>query len=42
MVRIRLVGLGFMGMMHYHAAQRLRGGRVTALHTRNAARLAGD
>jgi predicted dehydrogenase len=42
MVRIGIAGLGFMGMMHYHAAQRLRGGQVTALHTRNPARLAGD
>jgi predicted dehydrogenase len=42
MIRIGLVGVGFMGMMHYHAAQRLRGGRVTAVHTRNPARLAGD
>jgi predicted dehydrogenase len=42
MVRIGLVGIGFMGMMHYLASQRLRGGGVTALHTRNPARLAGD
>ncbi len=31
-----------MGMTHYLAAQRLLGRRVTALHTRNPARLAGE
>src|SRR5262249_53275754 len=42
MVRIGVAGIGFMGMMHYLAAARLRGARVTALHTRSAAKLAGD
>lgn len=42
MTRIGLVGLGFMGMIHYLAAQKLKGARVTALHTRDPKKLAGD
>ena len=30
MVRIGIVGVGFMGMIHYLAAQKLKGARVTA------------
>jgi predicted dehydrogenase len=42
MVRIGVVGIGFMGMIHYLAAGRLRGGRVTALCSRDRKKLAGD
>jgi predicted dehydrogenase len=42
MVRIGIVGLGFMGMIHYLAARRLNGASVTAIHTRDAKKLAGD
>lgn len=42
MIRIGIVGVGFMGMIHYLAAAKLRGGRVTALCTRDAQKLAGD
>ncbi len=41
-VRIGIVGLGFMGMIHYLAAQRLRDARVTALCSRDAKKLSGD
>lgn len=42
MVRIGLVGVGFMGMIHYLAAQRLSQVKVTAIHTRDRKKLAGD
>lgn len=42
MVRIGLAGIGFMGMIHYLAAKRLRAGAVTAIHTRDPKKLAGD
>src|SRR4051812_32578842 len=42
MVRIGIVGVGFMGMIHYLAARPLRGGRVTALCSRDERKLAGD
>src|SRR5436309_11498904 len=42
MVRIGIVGLGFMGMMHYLSARRVKGARVTAIHTRDPKKLAGD
>jgi predicted dehydrogenase len=42
MVRIGIVSIGFMGMIHYLAGGRLRGGRVTALCSRDAKKLAGD
>src|SRR4051794_16804210 len=42
MVRIGLVGVGFMGMIHYLAARRLKGAQVTALCSRDAKKLAGD
>ena len=42
MVRIGIVGIGFMGMTHYNAAKKVRGGRVTAICTRNPEKLAGD
>ena len=42
MVRIGIIGLGFMGMTHYRAARRVRGGRVTAICTRDPNKRAGD
>lgn len=42
MVRIGLVGVGFMGMIHYLAAAKVRGARVAALCSREAKKLEGD
>jgi predicted dehydrogenase len=41
-VNIGICGLGFMGMIHYLAAQRAQGLRVTALCSRDSKKLAGD
>lgn len=41
-IRIGIAGIGFMGMIHYLAYQRIRGARVVALCTRNRRRLEGD
>src|SRR5262249_43391055 len=42
MVRIGIVGVGFMGMIHYLAARKLRGAQVTAICSRDPKKLAGD
>jgi predicted dehydrogenase len=42
MVRIGIVGIGFMGRIHYLASQRLNGARVAAVCSRDPAKLAGD
>src|SRR5690349_15581951 len=42
MVRIGIAGVGFMGMIHYLAAARLRGAGVAAICTRDKKKLAGD
>jgi predicted dehydrogenase len=42
MVRIGIVGIGFMGYTHFTAAQRLSGGEVTAICTRSRKKLDGD
>lgn len=42
MVRIGIVGIGFMGYTHYEAAQKLRGAKVTAIATRDQKKLSGD
>ena len=42
MVRIGIVGIGFMGMIHYLAAAKVAGGRVTAICSRDPKKLAGD
>lgn len=42
MVRIGIVGVGFMGRIHYLAAQRLSAAKVTAVCSRDPAKLAGD
>jgi predicted dehydrogenase len=42
LIRVGIVGIGFMGWIHWLAYQRLGGVRVTAVNTRNPQRLAGD
>jgi predicted dehydrogenase len=42
MVRIGIVGVGFMGMIHYLASRKLRDARVTAICSRDSRKLAGD
>jgi predicted dehydrogenase len=42
MVRIGIAGIGFMGMIHYLGAARLKGARVTAICSRDKKKLAGD
>jgi predicted dehydrogenase len=42
MVRIGIVGIGFMGRIHFLASQRLRGAKVTAVCSRDPAKRAGD
>jgi predicted dehydrogenase len=42
MIRVGLVGIGFMGWIHWLAYQRLGVAKVTAISTRNSQRLAGD
>jgi predicted dehydrogenase len=42
MVRIGIVGLGFMGRIHFLAGQRLTGAKVAAVCSRDKAKLAGD
>jgi predicted dehydrogenase len=42
MIRVAIVGIGFMGMVHYLNYRRLRGAKVVALCDTKAKRLAGD
>ncbi len=42
MINVGVVGIGFMGMIHYHAYQQVRGVKVAALATRDKKKLAGD
>lgn len=42
MVRIGIVGIGFMGRIHFLASQKLQGAQVTAICSRDEAKLAGD
>jgi predicted dehydrogenase len=42
MIGIGIVGIGFMGMIHYLAAQKAGGARVVALCSRDPKKLAGD
>jgi predicted dehydrogenase len=42
MVRIGIVGVGFMGMIHYLAARDIKGARVAAICSRDPKKLAGD
>ena len=42
MLRVGLVGIGFMGWIHYLAYQKTKGVQLAAVCTRNRQRLAGD
>ncbi|MEO2017751.1 MAG: Gfo/Idh/MocA family oxidoreductase [Fuerstiella sp.] len=42
MVRIGIVGVGFMGYTHFEGARDLAGAKVVAIATRNEQKLAGD
>ena len=42
MVRIGIIGIGFMGKTHWDAAQQVSGGEVTAVCTRSEKKLSGD
>lgn len=42
MVRIGIAGVGFMGMIHYLASQKLDGGQVAAICSRDPKKLQGD
>lgn len=42
MLRIGLVGVGFMGWIHFNAYQRLTGAKLAAVCSRDKAKLAGD
>jgi predicted dehydrogenase len=42
MAGIGIVGIGFMGMIHYLAAQRVTGSKVVALCSRDPKKLSGD
>jgi predicted dehydrogenase len=42
MINFGIAGIGFMGMIHYQAAQRVRGAKVRAICTRDPKKLAGD
>jgi predicted dehydrogenase len=42
MIRIGIVGVGFMGMVHYLGARKLKDAHVAALCSRDEAKLAGD
>lgn len=42
MVKIGIIGIGFMGMIHYYGIQRGRGAEVVAICTRDPKKLDGD
>jgi predicted dehydrogenase len=42
MVRIGIIGVGFMGRIHFLASQRLAGAKVTAICSRDPAKRGGD
>lgn len=42
MVRIGIVGIGFMGVTHFKAIQKVKGAKVTAICTRDRKKLKGD
>lgn len=42
MVRIGIIGIGFMGTTHFNAAKALKGAKVTAIASRDPAKLKGD
>jgi predicted dehydrogenase len=42
MIRIGIVGIGFMGMIHYLASRKLQGAQVVAICSRDKKKLEGD
>ena len=42
MIHVGIAGIGFMGMIHYLAYQRLAKARVSAIYEQDPGRLAGD
>ena len=42
MVKIGIVGIGFMGMIHYYASKKVEGAEVIAICTRSQKKLDGD
>ena len=42
MIRIGIIGIGFMGYTHFEGARKLKGARVAAIATRDKKKLAGD
>ena len=42
MVNIGIVGVGFMGVTHYKAIDKVKGGKVAALVSRDDKKRAGD
>ena len=42
MIRIGLAGIGFMGMIHFLATQKVPGAKITAICSRDKRKLAGD
>ena len=42
MIRVGIVGIGFMGMIHYLAYQKVTGAKVTAICSRDAKKRSGD
>lgn len=41
-MRVGIIGIGFMGMVHYLAYQKVRGAKVVAIAARDEKKLAGD
>lgn len=42
MINIGIIGIGFMGVTHFKAAQHIKGGKVAAICTRDPKKLKGD
>lgn len=42
MIKVGIIGIGFMGVTHFKALQEVEGARVTAICTRNQKKLDGD
>jgi len=42
MVRVGIAGIGFMGMIHYLAYEKVRGARVVAVQSSSAKKRSGD
>jgi predicted dehydrogenase len=42
MIRIGIVGIGFMGMTHWEGAKKVKGAKVAAIATRDEKKLSGD